>query len=81
MAMLLMALPTVVHLAVQAIHTAGVLLVSVAFKLNGRVSNAIFLIQHRFECLQDQRTLARWEIGDGGVAGQGVHAAGNAPHV
>jgi hypothetical protein len=69
------------HLAVETIHRAAVSLVSVAFKLNGRVTDAIPLTQYGFERVQDRRALARWEISDGGVAGEGVHVIGDAPHM
>src|SRR5437868_517366 len=79
--MLLLALSTTVHLAIQAIHRAVGVLVSVAFKLNSRVTNAILLTQHGFERSQDRCALAGWEIADRGVTGEGIHAAGDAPHM
>src|SRR5947209_5597994 len=79
--MVLMALPTVVHLTVQAIHTAVGVLVSVTFKLDGRVSNAILLVQHGFQRAENSCTLAWGKISDGGVTGEGVHTAGDAPYM
>src|SRR5579859_400944 len=69
------------HGAVETRNFAVGLLMSVVFKLNGRVTNPIALFQHGFERPQHRRALAGRQISNGGVTGKGVHATSDAPYM
>lgn len=56
------------HLAVQAIDTAALLNMRIAFKLNGGMPDLIFFAQHCFERLEGIGTLAGGKIIDKRVA-------------
>src|SRR5690349_2797203 len=60
---------------------AFVAAVARALELDRRVADAVLLAEHRRDAIQNRRALARWQVRDDDVAGEGGHATGDGPDV